>query len=216
MRLICFPGLALLSWSSLALADERRGAPPSTGLDTRANAPAPPSPEARVDPPPKRGWYGGQTLVVEGLSVAAVVASIALDSPLNRPSCERLDGIGNCVEPTPTTASTIADILFYAGAAGYMLGPPIVHIAHDRAGMAGASLGIRFVPPIVLAFGSILCLERFCGYMIPGLASVAAVVALDAGVFAYENVPRGVPMVSMAPWIDVRGRSSGFSLRGTF
>jgi hypothetical protein len=198
MRLACVLGLALLSSSSRALADE-----------------------PRVDPPPKRGWYGGQTLIVEGVSVVAVVAGIAIDSPLNRTRCEGLDSMGNCIERTPTTASSIADVLFYGGAGGYMLGPAFVHILHDRGGMAGASLGIRFVPPILLSIGSFMCFERLCGYMIPGMASVVGVAALDAGVFAYENVPRenvprGAPMVSVAPWIDARGRASGFSLGGTF
>jgi hypothetical protein len=188
---------------SRALADEPRVQPPPASAVVHADTPAP------------RKGYGGQTLIVEGVSIAAVAAALAIESPLDRGyRCSEKDSRGFCIGE-PGTATSVANIFFYGGVAGYMLGPPIVHIAHDRVGMAGASLGIRFVPPILLVMGRAMCLKEWpC--MLPGLASVVGVAALDAAVFARENEKPAIPAASFAPWIDPRGRAGGFSLSGTF
>ena len=178
---------------------------------------APPPPMGAVGPadaPPPRKWYGGQTLIVEGVTIAAVAAGLAIDSPLNSGArCRWVDNV--CFREEPPPGPSLAEVLFYPGVAGYMLGPPIVHIAHDRWGIAAASFGMRFAPPILLVMGRAICMKEWpC--LLPGLASVVGVAALDAAVYSYDNPQRGASAASVAPWIDPRGRAGGFSLSGTF
>ncbi|MEO8900182.1 MAG: hypothetical protein ABI488_01190 [Polyangiaceae bacterium] len=45
--------------------------------------------------------------------------------------------------------SNTASALVVVGSGGYVLGPPIIHLAHHRVGAAVASLGMRVVLPVV-------------------------------------------------------------------
>src|SRR5262245_59740686 len=130
MRIACFVGWALLLSATPAFAEE----PGKSALS--------PHPDAPVPPPTVRRWYGGQTLVVEGTSLALIIAGAAIASGLDRHKGWSIDSTGQCISGCSSTWSSISDVLLYTGFAGYVLGPPIVHITHDHGGKAGASFGM--------------------------------------------------------------------------
>src|SRR6185503_13846208 len=105
--------VALLVASTSARADEvtASGSTPE-GSDAASTKPAQP-----------RRWYGWQTLLVDGASLAV------------------LTGAGLSLNESNDYWSSNAAV--YPGLAGYILGPPIVHAAHDHWEKAGASFGVR-------------------------------------------------------------------------
>lgn len=129
------------------------------------------------------------------------------------------------------------------GAGGYLLGAPIVHAAHDRWGIAAASLGLRVALPIAGAYAGV-ALENcprnaqsddMCGLggAILGLGvGMLTAIVIDAAVFSYEPASasgaasegdasgasakraRSTTSIAIAPWIE-RDRK-GASLAITF
>jgi hypothetical protein len=77
--------------------------------------------EAQTAAPPARDWYGYQTLIVDALSCSLLVYGVA---------------------------SSNADAT-YGGYAAYLLGAPIVHLAHEQAAPLLGSLGLRLIVPVV-------------------------------------------------------------------
>jgi hypothetical protein len=127
------------------------------------------------------GWYGWQTLIADGASVAVTALG---------------------------AASQIAPVGFM-GVGGYLLGAPSVHVAHGNPGRAVGSLLLRAGLPVLgFAAGaaafhqpdSQACAGReecwnFSGLaegLALGLAGIATSVALDAAVFARESAPSAI------------------------
>lgn len=126
------------------------------------------------------------------------------------------------------------------GVGGYLLGAPIIHAAHDRWGIAAASLGLRVGLPIVGAMAGVKLEncpkagqydEGMCGLggalLGMGVGMLTAII-IDAAVLSYERVPAtsanatsggsaratSTTSVAIAPWIE-RDRK-GASLAVTF
>ena len=129
--------------------------------------------------------------------------------------------------------ASIVTMPILVGLAGYVLGGPIVHAAHDRWGIGALSLGARLAGPTVgiLAMGGADCKGDFCGLgLLVGAAVGAGVaVAVDVALLAREDVPvtrsperAAAPIFSIKPSIapeltprrELHGVSLGVS--GTF
>jgi hypothetical protein len=119
----------------------------------------------------------------------------------------------------------------YALAAVYVLGAPVVHAAHGRAGAAVGSLALRVALPIAgiyLGAAAANCSAQFhheddqCGLTESvigfGLGMLAASV-IDATALSWETVEKKTPTpsFSIAPSVaPIPGGGSMWSLAGTF
>src|SRR5688572_7414027 len=150
--------------------------------------------------PRKSRWYGWQTLATDGAALTAILLSASADQ----------DG----------------GALVGLGLAAYALGGPIVHMAHDRAGVGVGSLGMRIGAPLVgAAIGAEAanCPDRpdremFCGMgeiALGVLIGAGTAIAIDAAVLAREPAPdstrpRIVPGLALTP------EKRALVLNGTF
>lgn len=121
--------------------------------------------------PPAEVWYGWQPLISDGAATASWLTAVATK-----------EGSG---------------VLVIVGATAYLLGGAIVHWAHGSVGKGFASLGLRFVVPVVtgLAFlaACLHCSDSQAALtggilLVPGLLLP---MATDDFVLAYE--PRTTP-----------------------
>ncbi|MEB2311201.1 MAG: hypothetical protein OZ921_02980 [Sorangiineae bacterium] len=149
--------------------------------------------------PSSTRWYGEQTLIADGASLAVF-------------------GLG---------ASTRSLSGFMAvGAIGYALAAPAVHLGHGRVGTAFLDLGQRLAIPGLFGLGGALVAcqggnstgESFCG--LTGFAlglgvGVPAAIAIDAALLAREEVPATPAHTMMlAPMVSHTG--GGLGVIGTF
>ena len=151
----------------------------------------------------RRRWYGWQTLVADGTSLAALLVGASLTSQRSAN-----DGPG--------------DTLVWAGLLGYELAPGIVHFVHRNPGRGFASFGLRLGMPLAAAFvGASLasgCNTNLCesnGAGIGVLLGMGGAVAIDAALFAYDDAKRSasrrldvLPVMSVTPqqaWIGLAG-----------
>lgn len=168
-----------------AFADQQPPPPPAEGpppavavepAPALAPAPAPTEVDWHRDPRARRAgrserrWYGWQTLIADGASLLAMPTLAA-------------------------TAGNGGEALAYVAVGGYFLGPPLVHVAHGRPGIAAASLGLRAGLPLggvvlgAAAQGD--CRGDFCafgGALIGAALGVLAAITLDAAALSYEKV----------------------------
>jgi hypothetical protein len=150
-------------------------------------------------------WYGWQTLIVDAASLGALFAAPAAGYPWTA----RLRPLG-------------------AGA--YLIGGPIVHVAHGRWGRALASLSLRTGLPIVAALGGaglgradrgdFLSKDGFFVGLGAGLVGAAA---LDALFFASPDgrptpwaTGHGLRPVTIAPQAAITPRGTSFGVSGVF
>ena len=123
----------------------------------------------RSEARPKR-WYGYQTLIADSLAVGFGFSARSFDSA----------GVGLSVGT-------------------YLLGAPLVHLAHGKPGMFAASLGSRIVSPalggatgyaigvgIAGCGGGHYCGTPMAGAAVGFLSGWLAASALDAALFARE------------------------------
>jgi hypothetical protein len=153
-----------------------------------------------------RRWWGYQTFLSDGASVAVAVVSLKEDSG----------------------AGVVLGGLFL------LAGSPLVHLAHHRGDKAAVSFVVRLlaVPTgsgiIVAGFTARCGLEHDepCNRSFPlaaGVTLLAVPVILDAAFIANEWVPdaarrpsaSGISL-SVSPAIDVKRRTVEFGVRGTF
>lgn len=179
---------------------------PTSGSAPRAPAPtAPPAPQYSTTPPappaptpPRRYWYGWQTLIAD--AVALGVASAA--DPRNG----RREG------------------LLYTGAVLYVLGGPFVHFMQEEPGKALGSAGLRIGAPLAGAlalggpgFANSREPDETANYgAILGFSlGIAAAVATDAAALARKAPPNSrVPRVQVAPFAT--RDALGVDLTGSF
>jgi hypothetical protein len=152
----------------------------------------------------RRHWYGWQTLVADGASLAALLAGASLN---NRRS-------GN---------DDLGDTLAWTGLLGYEFAPGIVHFVHRNPGRGFASFGLRLGMPLAAAFlGASLasgCNTNLCesnGAGVGVLLGMGGAIAIDAAVFAYDDRKRSssrrlelLPVLSVTrqqAWIGLGGR----------
>jgi hypothetical protein len=158
-----------------------------------ASSTTPESPGAERPPPSQSRWYGYQTLVADGPSVALGAVGFA------------------------THSSAIST----AGLLGYALGGPIIHVAHGHVGKGVGDLALRLgAPAVAAAIGGLIGLTLYTppppppppttlgeaiaapvvSYFGPGaafyegaaygvIAGAATAIAIDAAVLAREDAP---------------------------
>jgi hypothetical protein len=149
-------------------------------------------------PSPSRPWYGWQTLLADGLSIATMYAGGAGES-------------GGAV---------------VAGFLGLVFLAPIVHFTHDNGSAGTISLGVRGASALAFIVGGLLVVagafdegESHGGGDVPGavllvggVLGAGVMVVVDAAALAYEapRAPRYTDTRAMlAPWVDHRSRSAG-------
>ncbi len=166
-------------------------------------------------PPPPDGWYGWQTLLVDGSSIAVTLAGAAWASAAP----------GNGTGP---------DVMLLHGAGGFALGGPIVHLSHGHPWRALGDLGLRLGAVVgggILglfiggaAAGScsnsdVGCLPQAVagGLVFAGLGVVTA-SAVDAAVFSYDRspLPPPAPLFTLSPSFLMLKDGGAVGVRGTF
>jgi hypothetical protein len=161
-----------------------------TGLASRAQA----EPGWHQVPPvaTESHWYGWQTLLTDGGAIALpVIASTFRNEP----------------------ATTVA---LCAGAGAFVLGAPIVHLAHRRRGAFGLSLGLRLaLPALALAVFSQPCRGE-CGEQMLVLLLLPAPIVLDATAFSWEKRPVLPKMSWTVSPLRLPGGKIGLGVAGRF
>jgi len=201
MRPTLVPSLtAALLLSRLTLAE---------AADPAAAPTAPPAPTRATADPPTTDWYGWQTLIVDGASIAtgSVLASTLEFDPNEQPS----------------DLGLIGATWYGLGA----VGAPAVHYAHGNAGVGAASLSLRVLVPPVAGFVGFLgtCMgrgdiEHDCvvdGYTGGTLVGLAGVATIDAALLAWERErPEATPTRSWYGWqllvVDGAAIATGIAL----
>jgi hypothetical protein len=147
--------------------------PPPMVVMVRPMPPPPPPPAQYTE-----YWYGWQTLIADGATLALWIGGSAANT------------------------QALTDV----GWASYLLAPPIIHWAHGKVGIGFASLGIRIAAPLVLGLTGLAVgcaaggssgnsnnglygLAAGCavGFGVGVLTGYAGAVVLDAAVFSYKK-----------------------------
>jgi hypothetical protein len=174
--------------------------PPAEGTPTTPPKPQPwraareGLPVAELEPPPvKRTWYGWQTLLSDGFSLAMLV--------LLRDENEYA----------------------FVSLGLLVIGSPIIHFAHENIGGGAISLGVRaaslglFVGGLVLIVDEVFDHENsgadnvFGGVLVvASIAGILAAIAVDASVLGYDKAatPRS-ETARFAPWLDPKRGTYG-------
>jgi hypothetical protein len=146
--------------------------------------------------PRAKRWYGAYTLATDGAAVALALGGAALDR----------DG----------------ELLLAASVGAYLVGGPIVHLAHGNPGRSLLSLGTRAGLPVTLAFLGVAaegCGDGggdFCGYggaLIGFGVGLVGAVVIDAAVIARDEVE---PTPAIAPALSVSREGAWLGATGTF
>lgn len=174
----------------------------------------------RVESQTKRGakiWYGYQTLAADAVAVGMMLAALQRDN----------------------------GILMGLGIGTYVLGAPLVHLAHGG-GATLPSFLMRLAPPAMFAVGAAACvgvaavsgvedgdeseqidpgltavLGVTCGLALVGALAFPAVIIIDAAGLAYERVEqprvtRPTAQSLVVPYYDPTRRVGMVSWAGTF
>jgi len=178
------------------------------------------APSSGVTPAPPffsgRRWYGSQLLISDAVSLALV---------------------GGGLEVANSDLNTGGEVLLL-GLGTYVLAPPIINAAHDRWGIAAASLGLRIMAPSIGAsIGAAIgpsdptpsgeTLLGSCdgargnptGAGVGALVGVILASALDAGLLSYENPEpeaRATSTFGLAPALSADGKRGELRAYGTF
>ena len=139
-------------------------------------------------------WYGYQTLAVDALAVGMMWVGL-----------ERK-----------------AKTLGWAGVGTYMLGAPLVHLAHGGSRTPLKSFGLRLVPAVIVVVGLASCVVTMgagCGLVVVGLLTVPVMPVIDAAVLGYDRVePLATAKAQslVLPSYDPKRRAAMVSWAGTF
>lgn len=215
MRTLLTLGLLLATAvPAVAHADESGAEPKSTETTESTKTPATPAPHeaaaaskpvaaipelpAAPAEPRRETWYGAQILLVDAAAVGLLVASVTVGS--GRP------GLG--------------EGLAVASAGTYLLGGPIVHLAHGRADVAAGSLGLRVAVPILTAVAGMAIEQHSCspgllwcgaaGLVLGGAVGAVGAVAIDSAALAWA------PRTHLVAAPMVGGGRLGVNLGGAF
>lgn len=136
-------------------------------------------------PPPRRRWYGWQTLTVDGAALGLFVLAAQ-----------------NGREP-------VVSIAVGTGLATILLGAPAVHWAHGRVGVGFLSLGLRVALPALAGYllsgGPCLGGSECSLDVVLGLGLLATPIVIDAAVLAREPVSLAEPATVHEPVVTVAG-----------
>ncbi len=140
-------------------------------------------------------WYGAYTLATDGAAVALAFGGAALGG---------------------------GEWLLAASGGAYVLGGPIVHLAHGNPGRSLLSLGTRAGLPLMLAFVGVAAENcsngggDFCGYggaLVGFGVGMVGAVAIDAAVIARDEVER---TPAFAPALSVSRERAWLGATGVF
>jgi hypothetical protein len=198
-------GVGCVCWAALASA-----AKPPAGKARIVNAPQ----RARVAPSDTsqapdsdRYWYGGQTLLSDGIAIGLWLASAGVAGA---------SGSGAGAQPVGLL-----------GTLTYILVPPIIHFEHQQIGKGVASLALRLALPIAgilvgyIAFSSCdgddadVC--QAAG-LSAGLAIFLSPIVIDAALLADAPLPveNARPSMTWSPTFTLVDGAPRFGLRGEF
>ena len=127
-------------------------------------------PGGRVETPPPGTGYHLEVLAIDAASLTTAIT-------------------GGVIEGNHAYSPRVSDVLLGAGVSGYVLGGPIVHLAHRQYGRAGISLALRVGLPMlgaVVGLSTASCRpdEWFCG-----VGQAAAGVAIgSAAAMVIDNM----------------------------
>lgn len=165
-----------------------------------------PGPNDVARRPSRRLWYGWETLIVDGASLALFLGTEFGDRKKSE-----------AISSSPG---------IYVGTIIYSLGAPAVHATRGHWGKSAASVALRAGSMLILIWSIVQCLHENTqneNYGCPsnpvfwfGVLSVPAAVAIDAAVIAHEDVPLDEARLQLAPWIDAKGGRGGVILNGAF
>jgi hypothetical protein len=206
------PGLALEPAPSSTPEDALPPPPPkpAAARDDASSSPASTTEVAtgsRSSLEEQRSWYGWQTLATDLGAVALVAAALAVADGGEPPAA-----------------------LGYAGLGLYVLGGPVVHLAHRNPGRAAGSLALRVGGPILGGAvgcaadgndGGVGCLG---GLALGVFLGTLSAVVIDAAALAHEPVSKPTarwrapkPRVSVAADLTLtRNGGAVFGLSGSF
>jgi hypothetical protein len=146
-------------------------------------------------------WYGWQTLIADGSSLAALLLSAPLDE---------------------ADAGDAGGTLAAFGLLGYELAPGILHFVHRNPGRGFASMGIRLGMPLAGAIlGATLasnCNSNRCeegGAVLGILLGMGGAIAIDAAVFAYADPKHPDRRFALRPMVSVTPRGGWVGLGGS-
>jgi len=178
--------LSVLATPGLAVGAPPRasGTPPvapepqgSEASEPEAVQPASPSTTPHDTSALRERWYGWQLLSGDGTALLLLIAAGA----------------------SSDQKSHISDVLGYSALGAYLVGGPVIHVAHRNPGRALGSLALRAGLPILFgALGSTLenCsgdndydLCGLPGAIFGGGLGIATAITLDAGLLSYDQVP---------------------------
>jgi hypothetical protein len=131
-------------------------------------------------PAPADGWYGWQTLMVDGLALGAGLSLASSDLRTDR-------------QEPPSRLATVGTSLYLIGATT----APAVHFAHRQNGIGLADMGVRLVLP---ALGSVVGMATYClgtsenGKFRSGCAGTGS----SGGLFAGALVAAGLDALFLA------------------
>jgi hypothetical protein len=149
-------------------------------------------------------------------ALLVLIASPAAASPSDREEVMIGDGASDALMLTvfsDTLDHGSGGTLFFLGAAGYTLAPPIIHAANHEWGRAGIDLGVRVGLPVVgLALGNAICSQEdhHAGDLQPCLGSAligGALGMIGAEVIDWTAIARGpsAPAMPIAHVISIGG-----------
>ena len=154
-------------------------------------------------------WYGWQTLVVDGASLALGTAAIGLSG-------------------SSSSGSEVGNVAGVLTVSALVLGGPIVHAAHGNWEKAGGSLGLRLGAPAAGALGGFLVGSASCphddsdvpcsavGGGIGLIAGAATAIIVDVAVLANEPEPKAPLSIRFAPIVIAERNRWGAGFSGTF
>jgi hypothetical protein len=194
---------SLVAVAAAILVQVPEAPPPAATSDEELVPPALASPAelAPAAPAPAPGWYGLPAAVVDGAAVALGAVAFA----------------------------TRDEALLYLGAAGYLLGAPLNHLANRRYGAAAGSLTLRVgasalaVVVYVASFVNQGCDNDAgprCNYvpgaLLGGLVMATAAIVDDAAIAYRAAPPPPSRRLSWAPALVVTPNLGLLSLGGAF
>ena len=144
----------------------------------------------------KAVWYGAPSVVTDSVSIGLVTAGALSVGALSN--------------------SDFQYGMMLTGLAGYTFGGPIVHAASGRWGAAGASLGIRAVPWVVLGVLRNASNNEDIGNWAFVGAALAAMIVDDA-VLSWKDAPKkNMSPVGVMPAINFKTGGVSMNVSGAF
>lgn len=107
---------------------------------------------------------------------------------------------------------------------GYLLGGPIIHLAHNNPGAAAGSIMIRAAMPVAGAFlgcdahgpGDYDGFGCLPGAVLGGLIGMIGATTIDAAAFSYADVKPKPKSFEVLPTAGVNATGATFGLQGVF